>query len=111
MEMVGNYGSAYCQALVAASPKEMISDDEKVKTKVFLNAEDVARMQREMEMLQRDLQNHEDTYGQNFLNLVIVRGYLTKLLDNGRVVRFLSSNHQDVLNAFQQVVESTSLEG
>jgi hypothetical protein len=111
MSMVANYGSAYCQALVAATPKEMMSDDEKSKPRVSLSAEDVARMQREMETLQRDLQNHEDTYGQNFLNLVIVRGYLSKLLDNGRVVRFLSTHHSDVLNAFQQVVESTSLEG
>lgn len=68
-------------------------------------------MQWEMETLQRDLQAHKDTYGQNFLNLVIVRGYLSRLLDNGRVVRFLSNHHSDLLNAFQQVVESTSLEG
>lgn len=111
MLMVANFGSGYCQALVAATPKELISEDEKLKQKIFLNSEDVARVQREMETLQRDLHNHEETYGQNFLNLVIVRGYLSRLLDNGRVVRFLSSNHSDVLNAFQQVVDSTSLEG
>lgn len=68
-------------------------------------------MQREMETLERDLHAHEDNYGTNFLNLVIVRGYLAKLLDNVRVVRFLSSNHPDMLDAFQQIVESTSLEG
>lgn len=45
------------------------------------------------------------------MSLVIVRGYLAKLLDNARVVRFLSSNHPDMLNAFQQIVDSTSLEG
>lgn len=111
MAIVNNYGSAYCQALVAATPRELMAEDEQPKAKLFLSADDVARMQREMETLQRDLQAHEDTYGQNFLNLVIVRGYLTRLLDNGRVVRFLSGNYSDVLNAFQQVVESTSLEG
>ncbi len=110
MGMVANYGSPYCQALVAATPKEMLTD-ERVKNRVVLSAENVARMQREMEALQRDMQNHEDTYGQNFLNLVIVRGYLAKLLENGKVVRFLSNRHPDVLNAFQQIVESTSLEG
>lgn len=111
MSIVNNYGSGYCQALVAATPKEMMSDEQTTtKTKVFLGAEEVTRMQREMETLQRDLQAHEDTYGQNFLNLVIVRGYLSRLIDNGRVVRFLSSNYSDVMNAFQQVVESTSLE-
>ena len=73
--------------------------------------DDVARMEREMETLQRDLHAHEDSYGKNFLNLVVVRGYLSKLLDNGRVVRFLSNSHPDLLNGFQQIVESTSLEG
>ena len=68
-------------------------------------------MEREMEALHRDLQAHEDSYGQNFLNLVVVRGYLSRLLENERVVRFCSQNSPDVLDAFQQIVESTSLEG
>jgi hypothetical protein len=111
MNIVANYSSPYCQALVAATPKEQLVDTGPSKTCLTLGADDVARMQREMETLQRDLQAHEDTYGANFLNLVIVRGYLSKLLDNGRVVRFLSSSHPDLLNAFQQIVDSTSLEG
>jgi hypothetical protein len=111
MNMVANYGTAYCRALVAASSKDMITDYGRSRSKVALSPNELARLQREMETLQRDLQNHEETYGTNFLNLVIVRGYLAKLLDNGRVVRFLSANHPDMLSAFQQVVESTSLEG
>lgn len=111
MNMVANYSTAYCRALVAASPKDMITDYGQAKSKTTISSDELARMQREMETLQRELANHEDTYGQNFLNLVIVRGYLSKLLDNARVVRFLSSNHPDMLNAFQQIVDSTSLEG
>lgn len=49
-----------------------------------------------------------DILPQNSLDLVIVRSYLSKLLDNGRVVRFLSNNHPDMMDAFQQTVESTS---
>jgi hypothetical protein len=37
--------------------------------------------------------------------------YLSRLLDNDRVVRFCSQECPDVLEAFQQVVASTSLEG
>jgi len=111
MLMVGNFSSVYCEALIAATPKEMLAENYQVKKNPKLSAEDIARMEREMETLQRDMQAHEDSYGQNFLNLVIVRGYLSKLLDNGRVVRFLSNSHSDFLDAFQQIVESTSLEG
>lgn len=111
MSIVANYSSSYIQALVAATPKEQMVAVEPGKVVATLSPEEIARMQREMEALQRDLQAREDTYGTNFLNLVIVRGYLAKLLDNARVVRFLSSNHPDMLNAFQQIVDSTSLEG
>lgn len=111
LNMVANYGTAYCQALVAASPKDMLTEAGRSKTKVTLGQDDLARMQREMETLQRDLASHEETYGQNFMNLVIVRGYLAKLLGNGRVVRFLSGGYSDMLGAFQQIVDSTSLEG
>ncbi len=111
MSIVANYSSSYIQALVAATPKEQMVAVEPGKAMATLSPEEIARMQREMEALQRDLQAREDTYGTNFLNLVIVRGYLAKLLDNARVVRFLSSNHPDMLNAFQQIVDSTSLEG
>ena len=110
MLMVHNFSSVYCEALIAATPKSLLTDTQ-AKKNPRLSPEDIARMEREMETLQRDLQAHEDNYGQNFLNLVVVRGYLSKLIDNGRVVRFLSNNYPDVMNAFQQIVESTSLEG
>ena len=111
MLMVSNFSSVYCEALIAATPKELLADTGQAKRTQMLSAEELARMEREMETLQRDLHTHEDSYGKNFLNLVIVRGYLSKLLDNGRVVRFLSNSHPDLLNGFQQIVESTSLEG
>ena len=111
MSIVANYTSSYIQALVAATPKEQMVTAEPSKATATLSPEEMARMQRETETLQRDLHAREDTYGTNFLNLVIVRGYIAKLMENGRVVRFLSNNHPDMLNVFQQIVESTSLEG
>ncbi|MHB0999830.1 MAG: plasmid partitioning protein RepB C-terminal domain-containing protein [Armatimonadota bacterium] len=111
MNMVNNYNNMYCEALIAATPKDQITNNIHTKKNMKINMEDIARMEREMESLKHEMQAHEDTYGQNFLNLVVVRGYLSKLLDNGRVVRYLSNNHSDLLNTFQQVVEWTSLEG
>jgi hypothetical protein len=111
MDMVNNYSAIYCEALIAATPKEKLTEDGKAKKNPKLSTDDIARMEREMETLQRDMQMREDNYGRNFLDLVIVRGYLSKLLGNGRVVRYFSNNHSDLLEAFQQIVESTSLEG
>ena len=111
MLLVNNFSSLYCEALVAATPKALLADNGKARKHPKIGAEDIARMEREMEALHRDLQAHEDSYGQNFLNLVVVRGYLSRLLDNDRVVRFCSQECPDVLEAFQQIVASTSLEG
>jgi hypothetical protein len=41
---------------------------------------------------------------------VIVNGYLKKLLDNARVVRFMSQNHPEILTEFQKLVEARTLE-
>lgn len=38
----------------------------------------------------------------------LARGYLKKLLDNGRVVRFLAQKHKDLLCEFQKIIESES---
>ena len=43
------------------------------------------------------------------LNLVVIVGYLRRLLDNVRVVRFLSQNHREILTEFQKLVETKSL--
>ena len=43
------------------------------------------------------------------LNLVLVVGYLKKLLENARVVRYLSQRCGDILAEFQKIVESKAL--
>jgi hypothetical protein len=42
----------------------------------------------EKEVLQRDLKSIEDSRGEEVLNLAVARGYLTKLFDNTRIVRY-----------------------
>jgi hypothetical protein len=111
MLLVGNVTSPYCQALVAATPAGQCVATPKPGAKTAISAGDLARIEREVEALQRQLQAHEETYGRNFLKLVAVRGYLAKLLGNEAVVRSLSSRHPELLEGFRQIVESTSLEG
>ena len=43
----------------------------------------------------------EQTYGDNMLNLTLASGYVKKLLENGKVVRFLSGNYRDMLSEFE----------
>jgi hypothetical protein len=66
-------------------------------------------MEREMENLAQDLRSVEDSHGRNVLNLVVVAGYLKKLLDNARVLRYLSQHCAEILAEFQKIVETKSL--
>lgn len=96
----------YVKCLVAATPAEQLLEQEAPTDARGLSAEDVARMEHEMELLGRDFKLIEETHGKNTLNLVVVIAYLKRLLDNARIVRFLSQNHHELFLEFQKVVES-----
>lgn len=110
LNLVGNYGCPYIQALIAATPPEQHAANVTKKSKAILSPESVLQIQREMDALQQELRRHEGTYGENFLNLVVVRGYLAKLLDNARVARFLETHYQEYLDGFRKIVDAASLE-
>jgi len=60
--------------------------------------------------LEKDFLLREDTYGRTVLELTLARAYLKKLLDNGRVVRYLAQKYRDLLAEFQRIVETTALD-
>ncbi len=105
-----NFSVAYAKCLLAATPQDQLIDEEQKKEINGLSADDISRIEHEMEGLERDFRMIEETHGKNVLNLVIVVGYLKKLLDNARVVRFLSRNHPEILAEFQRLVETRNLQ-
>lgn len=109
--VAGNYSVPYVQALVAASQPEMLVDPDKNKVTKGLAPEQIARMEKEMEVLQRDLRVVEETHGTQVLNLVLARGYLTKLFGNSRVARYLNQHHAGLCHELQVVAGGSSLEG
>jgi hypothetical protein len=105
-----NFSVSYAKCLVAATPGEHLVDEERPKEVRGLSPDDIARMEHEMESLGREFKLIEESHGKNVLNLVIVQGYLRKLLDNARVVRFLSQSHPEILGEFQKLVEARNLQ-
>lgn len=94
----------YAQSLVAATPDHLLVEGRKDKPK-SLTADQIALMQRESESLDREVRSIERTYGEDHLNLVVALGYVSNLLGNVRVVRFLAQRHATILAEFQRVVE------
>ena len=103
------YSVGYAKCLVAATPQDQMLEPDHPKEVRGLTADDIARMERELETLGKDFKIIEESHGKNTLNLVVVIGYLKRLLDNVRIVRFLSQNHHELLMEFQKIVESRTM--
>lgn len=111
MVAVNNYTTHYARALFLATAQDMLVERGKGKNAAGIRPEDLSRMEKEMEGIQRDFRVVEETYAQNMFKLVLAQGYMGNLLENVRVVRFLSKNHPDFLSRFQKILETTGLEG
>lgn len=104
------YTTSYAKALLAATPKEQLLDPEKPKNIKGLDDEQMARMESEMHSLQKEYKLIEANYGKDVLNLTLAKTYLSSLLDNSRIVRFLASHHPEMLSQFQKIADMDSLE-
>lgn len=111
MTSAGMYSTSYARALLAATPNNHLINPDKPKKIKGLDEEQMARMENEMANLQREFQLVEESYGGDVLNLTLAKGYLTALLGNAKVVRYLAQNHSEILSQFQKISEMTSLGG
>ncbi|MGE4312899.1 MAG: plasmid partitioning protein RepB C-terminal domain-containing protein [Pseudobdellovibrionaceae bacterium] len=109
MNDAGVYSKSYANALLAATPKDQLTDPEKPKKVNGLDEEQMARMESEMESLQREYRLIEENYGRDVLNLTLAKGYLGTLMGNARIVRYLAQHHADILAQFQKLADLTSL--
>jgi ParB-like chromosome segregation protein Spo0J len=105
-----NFSVPYTKALLAATPPNMLIDSDRSKAVEGLTPEQVAKMEKEMEVLQRDLQAVQQTHGNEMLELVLASGYVTRLFSNPRVARYLTQHHEDLCRELQAIVEGASLE-
>jgi len=109
MNDAGVHSTSYAKALLAATPKDQLTDPEKPKKIKGLDEDQMARMESEMASLQREYRLIEENYGTDVLNLTLAKGYLGTLLGNARIVRYLAQNHAEILAQFQKITEMTSL--
>jgi ParB/RepB/Spo0J family partition protein len=101
MVSAGNYTKGYAEALVLGTPKDQLVNPDEPKQKKGMTRKEIGKLEAEIETLERDLKAVERSYGDNMLNLTLARGYVKKLLDKARVVRFLNGNYADILSEFE----------
>jgi hypothetical protein len=110
MVSANNITVSYAEALLVATPAEMLVDGRKPHKLTGVTQEQSLRMEREMANLQGQYKLVEQTYAEDVLNLVLARGYLAKLLENKSVVRYIKQRRPEVLEQFEVIVQTVSLD-
>ena len=100
----------YARMILATSKPEDLVEPAKVKPTRGVAPADMARMEREMEKLQRDYRLIEDNYGETMLTLVVAKGFMGKLLANPEIAAHLDKHHGDLAVELRRVVETTNEE-
>jgi len=103
MIAMNKYTVTYAQSLVAASPDSMLV---RPKKKIGdLSEEQISLMEQQAASLDREFKAIENDYGADHLDLVLSVGYVSRLLGNARIVRFLAQYYPDILSEFQKISE------
>jgi ParB-like chromosome segregation protein Spo0J len=110
MSAMNNFTARYAHALLAATRREDLAQPDRPKKIVGLSAEQMARMEREMDGLQREFKSVAASYGDTVLDLVVASSYVSSLIGNPRVSRYLERHHPEILTEFKAIVAATSLE-
>lgn len=110
MISANNLTVSYAQALLAATPSNMLVDEIKTRKVTGVSSDQMAKMEWEMGNLQEQFKLAEQSYSQDVLNLVLSKGYLAKIMANEAVLRYLTKHHRDMLSEFERIVRMTNLD-
>lgn len=110
MISVNNFTLSYAKAILAATKQSDLAKPDEPKKIGGMTSEQMAKMERELDNLNRDFKSIEDTYGDDVLHLVLASRYLGRLVDNGNIHEYLVKRHPEMLAEFQTIIGAASLE-
>ncbi len=105
-----NFTSSYARCLLAASTEDQLLEPAIPKAPKGMKADDIAAMEREQDALDQNFLALEESHGKTVLNLVLVTGWLRKVLENSNVSKYLLSKHSQIYAEFQKLIETTNLQ-
>ncbi len=102
----------HADALLKATPPEQRTDYTAPQKEVPEGdpLEKIVKLEKEMNQVQTKYKDAEANYGSDLLNLVVAKGYLSKLTKNQAVREYLSRHYSEVLDTFELVVNTVSME-
>lgn len=109
MVTANNFAKAYADALIVGTSSDQLVGSRKSKAVPGIAHEEIIRMEKEMEALERDYKLHQDQFGENSLHLNAAQRYVKRILENAKIKRFLTQRYSDLLEEFQELVAMESL--
>jgi hypothetical protein len=103
-----NFSVTYASAILAGTPQDQLVASDKPKRLKGMTPEAMARMERELARLQEQITLVQDSYGEDHLHLTVAKGYVTRLLGNAKIVRYLTAHRPEFLSEFQAISEMTT---
>jgi ParB-like chromosome segregation protein Spo0J len=105
MVAMNKYTINYARSLLAATPESQLMAGASPKKIKGLSREQLDLMENESANLEREVRLIEDSYGIDHLDLVLARGYVSKLVRNERITKYLALHHEDFLPEFEKISE------
>jgi ParB-like chromosome segregation protein Spo0J len=97
-----NYHAGYVEGLVLGTRKELLTDN-LPKKKKGMSAEAIAKMEQEMEALERGMKAITENYKENMFTLQTAHTYVKTLLKNTRVAKYLKAKHAEINTEFENL--------
>ncbi|MDO9433975.1 plasmid partitioning protein RepB C-terminal domain-containing protein [Hydrogenophaga sp.] len=98
----------YARALLAATPDDMLKAAKKLKR--LISEEQISQIERETANLRSRYRIIEQTYGDDVLNVVVARGYVSKLVANVAVENYLAKWHGELLPELRSLISLNSID-
>lgn len=105
MVTMNKYTINYARSLLAATPDNQLIAGATPKKFNGISREQLDLMERESANLEREVRLVEDSYGADHLDLILARGYVTKLVSNERITKYLALHHSEFLPEFEKITE------
>lgn len=110
--MIGNrdFSAVFAKALLLTTPAEQLVNPESRANKAAGVSQSVG-LERELTILQGRAKILEHSYSEDLMVLTVTKGYLSTLLSQAQIVRWLTKHHPEYLKEFERIVDMESLPG
>jgi len=108
MSTMSNYSLTLAETILAASPAEQLAKPGTRKAPRAVSAEQLAQLEQEMSSSQAGLAALKDTYGADRLELQVACRYLSTILGNARIRKYLLTHHADLARELEQIASDVT---